>query len=325
MRTRDGGFTLVELLVVITIIGILIALLLPAVQAAREAARRAQCSNNLKQIALAIHNHVNAYETFPPGRYRDLHTTWMAIILPYLEQGNAYALWDLDKTYYDNANKAAREAFVPTYVCPSRRSSKSLSTGDDRPGAYPKSPGLVGDYAGCFGDTLVGEQSSNYRADRYNGIIITSFIGPAYKPTGTVTVADVRDGLSNTVLAGEKHIPADKLLDAAYDSSLYNGDNVHPSMRAGGQGWCDWDHNLATVAAGQTNGKELFQINPLAAGPTDATLPNPAFCFGSWHSGGICHFALADGSVRGINPSVNLDTLARLCNRRDGLVIPGDY
>ena len=173
---------------------------------------------------------------------------------------------------------------------------------------------------------MVGGYSPN---DRYNGIIISSYdeyqcnqqpgsTKAAYARIGTVKLDDVSDGLSNTILVGEKHIPADKLLDAVYDSSLYNGDEHESSMRAGGQGYIDADGN-------PSNGKELFQINPIASGPRDSSLPNPFRSFGSWHSGGMCNFALADGSVRGISSSVNLDTLTRLCNRQDGQPIPGDY
>ena len=85
MKRQPIGFTLVELLVVIAIIGILIALLLPAVQAAREAARRAQCSNNLKQIGLGVHNYESAHKAFPAGNYQSVHGTWLVGLLPYVE------------------------------------------------------------------------------------------------------------------------------------------------------------------------------------------------------------------------------------------------
>jgi len=91
---RQAGFTLVELLVVIAIIGILVALLLPAIQAAREAARRSQCANNLKQLGLACHNFHDTRKTLPPARYRDKYSTWFAFIMPYLEQSNEYDLCD---------------------------------------------------------------------------------------------------------------------------------------------------------------------------------------------------------------------------------------
>src|SRR5688500_11681391 len=100
MSATKRGFTLVELLVVIAIIGVLVALLLPAVQAAREAARRTQCSNNLKQMSLASLNVEDTYKGLPPHRTADNWPTWAAMILPYVEQSNTLALWDLKKRYH---------------------------------------------------------------------------------------------------------------------------------------------------------------------------------------------------------------------------------
>src|SRR5262245_27093757 len=97
---RRDGFTLVELLVVIAIIGVLVALLLPAVQAARESARRMQCANHLKQIGLACTNFENQYKGLPPLRLADNWATWAAMILPSMEQSNVITLWDLKKRYF---------------------------------------------------------------------------------------------------------------------------------------------------------------------------------------------------------------------------------
>ena len=172
-----GGMTLVELLVVIAIVATLMALLLPAVQSVREAARVTQCRNNLKQIGLATQLRVNSERTYPPGRYNGMHPSWFALILPYLERGSEYALWKFDREYYDAANKPAQEAIIPFYVCPSRARPNPLSTSDFRTNApvRPSAPGLLGDYAGCFGDTLVGEQNMNFTLRRYNGLIVTDF------------------------------------------------------------------------------------------------------------------------------------------------------
>ena len=321
-----GGLTLIELLVVVAIIALLVALLLPAVQSARESARRLQCLNNLKQIGLATQLRVSAERTYPPGRYKDFNPSWFALVLPFLERGSEYALWRLDLEYYDAANKAAREALIPTYICPSRSRPSPLSTQDLRTNApvNPSTPGLLGDYAGCFGDTFVGELNLNWTRNRYNGLIYTdhTYVNTPTPWRGSLTPDHVRDGLSNTLLAGEKHIRQNV---PSSESSIYNGDAGSQFMRVAGQGWCDVDHNPATVAAGQTEGRETFQTNPLAASPTDASMPQPAFVFGSWHAGGSCGFVLADGSVRGIAPSVDLDTLARLANRRDGQVISGEW
>ncbi len=121
MARRRFAFTLVELLVVITIIGILIGLLLPAVQSAREAARRTQCTNHLKQIALAMHNYHAAVKTLPYGadfQYRR-GGTWAAFILPYLEQQNVFDKFDFTKPIWDSVNVPAVQTVIPTYICPS--------------------------------------------------------------------------------------------------------------------------------------------------------------------------------------------------------------
>ena len=119
---KSRAFTLVELLVVIAIIGILIALLLPAVQSAREAARRMQCSNNLKQMGVGLHNYMLSYDqTFPPGTYYGPNAgwSWSALILPFMEQTAALNLVDFDYGYNDPVNGKATKTFIPVYHCPS--------------------------------------------------------------------------------------------------------------------------------------------------------------------------------------------------------------
>src|SRR5262245_2029090 len=114
MKSRSA-FTLVELLVVIAIIGILIALLLPAVQAARESARRTQCSNNLKQIGLAIQSYHDNTKYLPPSRIADHWATWAVLILPYMEQESLYEQWDIAQQYYQQS-QTVRTGSVPAYL-----------------------------------------------------------------------------------------------------------------------------------------------------------------------------------------------------------------
>src|SRR5262245_14338970 len=120
------GFTLVELLVVIAIIGLLMAMLLPAVQLARESARRASCVNNLRQLGPAIHMYHDAHDAFPPGGYspdpccsNESYTCWTIQILPFLEQKAIYDLYNQTVTNESPENRTVRETFIPVYSCPS--------------------------------------------------------------------------------------------------------------------------------------------------------------------------------------------------------------
>jgi prepilin-type N-terminal cleavage/methylation domain-containing protein len=177
------GFSLIELLVVISVIALLIGLLLPAVQKVREAGLRTVCANNLKQIGLAVHHYVHDHHEYlppayvtPPNKYGWQGASWAVLILPYLEQDNLYKKWNLNVSYYDES-ASARQGIVPTYFCPSRRdagSSGASISGDEgcknwvwvsvimdgQDCGYwnctawsPHTPGALGDYAGCVGTT----------------------------------------------------------------------------------------------------------------------------------------------------------------------------
>src|SRR6185295_14145604 len=163
MRARSRirpGFTLIELLVVIAIIAILIALLLPAVQQAREAARRGQCRNNLKQIGLAIQNFHEVKGTLPSSRLGPQHASWFVQILPYIDQATLYKQWNLNETYYLQP-AAARTTSVPMFYCPSRRASMLSTQFEISSTGLPdmqQYPGALGDYAangGQFVNSIV--------------------------------------------------------------------------------------------------------------------------------------------------------------------------
>jgi len=199
-RSRRRGFTLVELLVVIAIIGVLVALLLPAVQAAREAARRASCSNNLKQIGLGLHLYHDVHRTFPPGgvEFRlgsdtsKRQLAWSVFLLPYIEQLNLYEQLDLTTAFDSAENAPAAATVLSVYICPSAPSGDQLVSG--------RGPCL---YGGIYGERITS---------------------PNNPPKGTmlydtpISMAHIRDGTSNTLVVAE---------DSGFaDGQWINGRNI---------------------------------------------------------------------------------------------------
>lgn len=305
-RRRHPGFSLIELLVVLAIIGLLIGLLLPAVQKVREAAARLHCANNLKQMGLAIHNYHDTNRLLPPSRVGPQHATWFVVILPYLEQDTLYKQWDLTKPYYEQT-PAVQNAFVKPYVCPSRRSIPMPSTQFEVSSTgIPDSqehPGTQGDYAcngGQFYNAIVDHPLCRgamcYASSQVNGndqVVSTQ---------SQTALSDITDGTSQTFLVGEKHSVRSRWGQSGPtwgEGSIWNG---------------DFPRNFSRIA-GQTKWN-------LGQGPTDTT--GPFHCkFGSWHPG-VCQFVFADGHVTALSNTIDMDTLQRLACRNDGLVIP-DY
>jgi prepilin-type N-terminal cleavage/methylation domain-containing protein len=279
------AFTLIELLVVIAIISILVGMLLPAVQKAREAAFRMSCSNNLKQIGLAMHNYHNDRERLPPSRLAPGMATWAVLILPYLEQDNLYRQWNLGNTYFVQ-NDVARLTSVKNYFCPSRRSAgDGVSISGDilvlPSGAQVQVSGALSDYA-----VVVDRSGSDEVTD------ITPSLHGAFQMGIGVGFNGFTDGLSNTLLVGEKHIPVGKNGVGWWDCSCYDGGYEPCWARAAARNY------------------------PLTTNPQDT-----GWKFGSRHTG-VVMFCFADGGVRALPESIDPYTLELLGMRDDGLVIP---
>lgn len=303
-RTRCGrvatsgrirsAFTLVELLVVIAIMGVLMALMLPAVQAAREAARRIQCLNNLSQLALAAHQYESAQESLPPGVLeaagpienvaQGQHVNWLAHLLPHLDQQNAYDRLDFAAGAYAAKNAALRNWGADAFLCPSDSGGPSLA------------PLGVSNYAGCHHDV-----EAPIDADNHGLLFLNS--GVRYR--------DLADGSSHTILFGEKLVTK---LDLGWISgtraTLRNtGTAINGSSVSGG----------VLALAGDN-----AEILPGYAAPAPASAPaKPALVVGGFESrhpsGAI--FAFADGSVRFLPDSTSLKVLQQLGHRADGQLL----
>jgi prepilin-type N-terminal cleavage/methylation domain-containing protein/prepilin-type processing-associated H-X9-DG protein len=344
-RRQPRGFTLIELLVVIAIIAVLIGLLLPAIQKVREAANRLSCSNNLKQIALALHNYHSATNFFPPVRVSNNHASWFVLIMPYLEQENISNGWVFTIPYVQQTD-AYRRFQVKSYYCPSRRSAsdgpvhiaeqvypgdttpppefKPVPPPDPRFAGTNQPPGALGDYAANVGEYgyLATPPVEVWAGTAANGALAQ---GNLNTTTGVITsntnLNSITDGTSNTFLAGEKHVPVGMFGRLKVgDGSVYCGV------------WTTYSGRIAGIGT------------PLAIGPRDLTpatgTPAPAGYvsgtwrpttdaiwakkFGSWHTG-VCQFAFCDGSVKAIRNSIDERTLGLLACRNDGQVITGDY
>lgn len=311
-----SGFTLVELLVVIAIIGILVALLLPAVQAARESARRAQCVNNLKQLGIAFLNFESAEGKFPLAYTNPANgvNNWMPFVLPYAEQQNLADGYQLNVDWWREPNRTVVATRLTLVQCPS---SPMPWRFQDKPEASPPNKtGSCGDYftpAGVHPDinqSLPASQQVNTASD-LRGVICWYAAG-----NETNTLAQIIDGTSNSILVGECAGREDVMRRRTRYGVDYTGS---PRIRARGGAWATTD-----------NAYQIGQRNPWHA--SFGTIPGQVginnsnewgHCFYSFHPTGA-NFAYADGSVRFNGASMNLYVLAAQVTRAGGEVVDGN-
>ena len=287
------AFTLVELLVVIAVIGILVAVTLPAVQSAREAARRTRCTNNLKQIGLAILNYEVTHRSLPPPKLKDPGHNLMTFVLPYLEQENVYNLYDFSHDWDSAANKAARQTPISLFVCPSGPSSRAV---DGKRFA-------VSDYAAC--EHFPGSQDRTRLID--SGML--SDRGPSknwynlFQPywAGPSRLADATDGLSTTFMLFE-----DVGRPLKYVENGLRGDpGASPKEPISGAEWASeyaefWIHTTC-------NGSQIF----------NCTNMNEIYSF---HPNGA-NFLYGDGGVHFHADSMHPETFVSLFTRAGGDVV----
>ncbi len=311
-RRRNPGFTLIELLVVIAIIAVLIALLLPAVQQAREAARRSDCKNKLKQLGLAMHNYHETHKVLPPGTFNHINpsnaqqdeagttnrATFFAVILPYIDQTALYQKWmamprtNNERVYPWNIPDLVTVR-VPLMLCPSDPSAGHITE-----------DGFCGNYVGCGGKYAWGQRRT-----------VTDSTGKPptgiFYPLSKVAFHQIHDGASNTVMMGEiltvasgEEVPACTSRAEDYRGALWSGSfmatlftTLYPPNTSiedvVGYGGCLWTKE-APVTANTISGMNLSAR--------------------SMHTGGA-HVLMADGAVRMVSNSINATTFQALGSR----------
>src|SRR4051794_1815485 len=265
MKHRIAAFTLVELLVVIAIIGILVALLLPAIQAAREAARRTSCVNNEVQLALAVHSYEFHFETLPPGTTNPAgpirnepngnHDSWIARVLPYFEENTLFRKFDAAVGAYAPANAPVRAAEINCLICPSE------------PGETFNQEHTIArsTYAGCHNDVEAPIDKDNH------GLLFLN---------SKIRYSDIEDGSSKTILLSEKLLGPDDLGWVSGTRATLRNTGTQPNWAAG-------DRSKSLV--------ELAEEKPA----------NSLFVGGfSSHHPGIVNIAFADGSVHALSDSI---------------------
>lgn len=319
------AFTLVELLVVIAIIGVLVGLLLPAVQAAREAARRMQCSNNMKQQGLAMHNYHDSFDEFPQGGHRILTsaTSWRFAVLPYLEQ---QALFDLAKAaqgagtrinFYPVGNASHTFAdynvytqpllnlIVPGYACPSSASPAIYEYSSHFSGLGTQMinyVGIMGGYPDPAGRANASFQTQYSSFATNNGALLIN---------DSTSFRDFTDGTTNTIVIGEQSG------NARYPTRIANYHSSWSGYQQDGK-ITDWSAGAHRYGSGLT--AIYHSPNPTSLGSEANAVWDSNTPLTSYHPGGV-HALLADGSTQFITDSINLPILLKLSVRDDGKVI----
>ena len=331
------GFTLIELLVVIAIIAVLMAILLPAVQSAREAARRTQCKNNLKQIGVAMHNYESGFRSLPSGylhKYEavpqpteanHMGQAWGALLLPFLDQANLHADIDFNEPCFDPTNQLPRETSLPVFLCPSDNHSRKAEFVVRDESATPVEKYACASYAANWGPAkgvfdTPGDESDDVNLDASPApgteppnAQIRAARGLFFRNSG-VKVGEITDGISNTLSVGERHNGpilgegAQPLTDdgsgehVLFENAWFSAcrDIDEPSDDHGHMVLFDTEYG-PNKARGDGTGADRGLAAPHV---------------------GMCQFLMADGAVRAISETIDLKTYRALSSRAASDIVP---
>jgi prepilin-type N-terminal cleavage/methylation domain-containing protein/prepilin-type processing-associated H-X9-DG protein len=305
------AFTLVELLVVIAIIGVLVALLLPAVQAAREAARRMSCQNNVKQLSLGLHNHHDTVNAFPPGAQEKVYqrpaptagnpalidgASWLVFILPYIEQQNVYDKYDQTVSWNNAINLSIGNYYIKPFNCPSGSNARSGSGSEASQGMNNYSTHYYG-VMGPTGTANISGQNFTYTSTsagsnaHWSSHGVLSLVREGTNAVAPRRMADIIDGTSNTFVTGER-----SMVEIAPNPNAYRS----------------WVRGFSGASATTKN-----MTNPIGAVFYNNSNNFNDISFGSQHPAG-CNFGMADGSVKFMPKATDLNLLKALSSMNGG-------